>query len=300
VVSYPKTYCATENHMTRRKGSTRPAWAFLGRLYAEFTKDYGPMVSASMSFYALLSIVPLLIMAVAGMAYVLHFLHSTDDAYSKVFDYVNQFAPSLAGGAGGLLQSVVKGRGIAGGFAFLALVWSGTQFFVSLEMAVNIAWSVKRRRSFLRQRLVALAMVFGAGLLLLINLGVTTLVAIIRGWHYVPFLNRVLHSTWIWSVAGSLFTLTLTMITFTCVYRFLPNRRVKWLDALVGGTVAGALWEIAKHFFSWYVSTFGRYNAIYGSLGSVIVLMLWIYYSSIVTVIGAEVAALHANVTEQN
>jgi membrane protein len=271
------------------------ALGFLRTLYREFTKDYGPMVSASMSFYALLSIVPLLILAVEAMSYV---LHSTEQAYLTVFDYVGQFSPELAGG---LLESVVKGRGAAGGLAIVALLWASTQFFVSLEMAVNIAWKVRRRRGFLKQRLVALAMVLGAGLLLLVNLGVTTLIVVIRGIHHVWVLGRVLHSTWVWSVGGSVFTLTVTMFMFTLVYRFLPNRKVRWGNALVGAAVAGGLWEVAKHAFSWYMPRLlARYSTVYGSLGGVVILMVWIYYSCMVTVIGAQVAALHARITEQS
>jgi membrane protein len=269
-------------------------WDFIRRLYQEFTKDYGPMVSASMSFYALLSIVPLLILAVAVTGYV---LHSRDRAYEEVFLYVGQFSPSLAQG---LLEEVVRGRGTAGGLAIVALLWAGTQFFVSLEMAVNIAWDVKRRRGFLKQRLLSMAMVLAAGLLLLLNLGVTALEAIVRGLHVWPAFGTLLQSTWLWTLAGSVFTFLLTVAMFIIVYKFLPNRRVKWRDALVGAAVAGVLWEIAKQAFSWYVPHFGKYNAVYGSLGRVVILMVWIYYSSMVTIIGAEVGALRAHVRERS
>jgi len=270
------------------------AWGFVRTLYIEFNKDYGPMVSASMSFYALLSLVPLLIVAVAVMA---HILHSADAAYSRVFQYVGQFSPSLAGE---LLKSVVRGRGVAGGLGLLALMWSGTQFFVSLQMAVNIAWNVQERRSFLKQRLVAMAMALGAGALLLVNLGITTLLEIVRGFHRIHALNVILEAQWTWTVAVLLITLLLATVMFTMVYKFLPNRKVKWRDALVGALVAALLWEIAKDVFSWYVPRFAGYNRIYGSLGGVVILMVWIYYSSMVTVIGAEVSALRAQIRQRS
>ncbi|MDO8586044.1 MAG: YihY/virulence factor BrkB family protein [Armatimonadota bacterium] len=271
------------------------AWDFVRKLYAEFNKDLGPMVSASMSFYALLSLVPLLLVAVAVVAQV---LHSTETAaYSKVFEYVGRFSPSLAGDP---LKSVVRGRGIAGGLGLLALLWSGTQFFVSLETAVNIAWNVRERRSFVKQRLVALGMALGAGALLLVNLGVTTLTEVVRGFHRIRILNVILQAQWTWTAAGFLITLALTTAMFTMVYKFLPNRHVKWRDALVGAGVAAVLWELAKDAFSWYVPRFAGYNRVYGSLGGVIILMVWIYYSSMVTVIGAEVSALRAQIRQRS
>jgi membrane protein len=279
------------------KDHGRAVWDFIRKLFREFSKDYGAMVSAAMSFYALLSLSPLLILAVAVLAYV---LHSPEKASAGILDYFNQFSPSLAIFAQALLRSIIKGRVAAGGFALVALLWAGSQFFVSLEMAVNIAWDVKHRRGFVRQRVVALIMVLAAGMLLLLNLGVTTLVAVVRNLHVWPALDNLLQSRWLWTIGSWLFTFVLTTAMYIIVYKFLPNRKVKWRDALWGAAVAGVLWEIAKYAFSWYVPHLvARYNAIYGSLAGLVILMIWIYYSSIVTVIGAEVAALHAHVREQ-
>lgn len=272
----------------------RNAWRFLRGLYREFNKDHGPLVSAAMSFYALLSTVPLLIVAVAALAYI---LPSQEEAYKAVFDYVGGFFPGMKPNP---LEAIVRGRGPATALGLLALLWAGSQFFVSLENAVNIAWNVEDRRGFVRKRLVALEMVLVAGLLLVINLGVTTLIGVVRGLRNVPGIDSLLQASWFWTDAAFLFTLVTTVAMFVMIYKFLPNCKVKWRDALWGAIAAGALWEIAKQAFSWYVpKLFAKYNSIYGPLAGIVILMVWIYYSSMVTIIGAEIAALRAQLRER-
>ncbi|MDO8683769.1 MAG: YihY/virulence factor BrkB family protein [Armatimonadota bacterium] len=279
------------------KGFGHRAWTFMRRLFAEFLKDNGAMVAAAMSFYALLSIIPLLMIAVAGLA---HVLQSSTEAYKSVFEYVARFSPSQGQEQGirELLEGIVKGRSVAGGLGLLILLWSGSQIFVSLENAINIAWDVRQRRNFLMQRILAIAMMIGAGILLLISLGLTALVRIIQGYTVPGLRIRLSELHWLWSVAGFLLPLAITIAMFTLVYKILPNRRVKWRDAFVGGFVAGLLWEVAKQGFSFYLTRYAHYSAVYGSLASVIIMMVWIYYSSIVAVIGAEVGAVRAKLRE--
>lgn len=276
------------------------AWRFLRTLHQEFTEDNGAMVSAAMSFYAVLSVVPLLIMAVAGLGYFL----GADQAFANVFDRVGQLSPAFAKEKGtairDLLEGVVKGKSAAGGLGLLVLLWSGSQTFVSLEMAVNIAWAVKKRRGFIRQRLLAIAMVFVGGLLLLVSFGLTTLARNIQRIK-VPVVELALSDLhWLWSLVAVLLPLLITITTFALVFKFLPNRPVRLRHAAVGAVVSGVLWELAKHIFSWYVPRFANYNAVYGSLGTMIILMVWIYYSSMVAVIGAEVAAITARAKKRD
>ena len=271
------------------------AWVFLRTLHKEFDNDNGAMVAAAMSFYTVLSVVPLLIVAIAILGHVL----GGQQAYDRVFEHLGRlFAPGQAADIERLLQGIVRGRGTAGGVGLLVLLWAGSQTFVSLERAVNIAWNVRIRRGFVRQRLVAAAMVIAAAALLLVSLGLTTLTRLVMQTR-VPVLRMyVADVRWAWDVMAVVPPLVITVVVFTLIYKFLPNRPVNIRHALAGGVVSGALWETAKHLFSWYVVEFAGYTAVYGSLASVILLMVWIYYSSIVMVIGAEVAAIAGGANE--
>jgi membrane protein len=87
--------------------------------------------------------------------------------------------------------------------------------------------------------------------------------------------------------AGLLLTLLLDTALFVVIYRFVPNRRIRWSSVLVGGLATAVLWESAKQAFRWYIESVGVYSAVYGSLGVTIALMMWVYYSAIVFIIGA-------------
>ena len=264
------------------------AWGFVRTLRREFAKDNGGMVAAAMSFYALVSIPPLLLVAVAVLGFV---LRSSEQAYVTVLEYVGRFYPAAALD---VLGHVVRTGGAVGGLGLIFLLWSGSSVFLSLEKAVNIAWAVKVRRGFLRERALAIGMTLGAGVLLLASVGLTTLAGMIRK---APGLRVILSEMpQGWHLAGLTLPLILTIGMFTLVYKLLPNRPVRLRHALAGGLVAGILCEIGKHAFGWYVSSPARYSVIYGSLTAAIVLMIWIYYSSVATIIGAEVAAINAGV----
>ena len=77
------------------------------------------------------------------------------------------------------------------------------------------------------------------------------------------------------------------MALFAMIYRFVPNRRIRWSSVLMGGLATAVLWECAKQAFRWYIEGVGVYSAVYGSLGVTIALMMWVYYSATVFIIGA-------------
>jgi membrane protein len=87
--------------------------------------------------------------------------------------------------------------------------------------------------------------------------------------------------------AGLTLTLLLDTALFVIIFRFVPNRRIRWSSVLVGGVATAVLWESAKQAFRWYIQGVGVYSAVYGSLGVTIALMMWVYYSAIVFIIGA-------------
>ena len=87
--------------------------------------------------------------------------------------------------------------------------------------------------------------------------------------------------------AGLGLALVLDTTLFLVLYRFVPNTRVPWASVVIGSTGAAGLWEVAKQVFRWYIEGIGLYSAVYGSLGAAIALMMWVYYSALVFVLGA-------------
>ncbi|MCL5103917.1 MAG: YihY/virulence factor BrkB family protein [Armatimonadetes bacterium] len=265
---------------------------FVREVVHDYSKDNGSLVAAAVSFYVFLSLIPLILLAVAIGSYL---LGSPKHAEDLMLSVVRKNAPSFTGQGGfdirRVVEQVVRGRGAATGLGLLTLLWTGTSVIANFENAINLAWNVERKRGFVKQRLLAFFVLLMMGVLLGVSFGITAAVNAIKGLH-LPILEQT--PRWAWALVGYAIPISLTIVTFTFFYKVVPFTTVRWKEALMGGIVAGVLWELAKYGFSYYAIHFAHYSAIYGSLAGVILLLVWIYYSAIVTIMGAEVASVKA------
>ncbi len=270
-----------------------PSADFTKELFREFAEDNSGMMAAAVSFYVFLSLAPLLLLAMAAFGYI---LQSQDQAYQAVLSFVHNYSPALAEGANGtvpLLQEIIKGSGAATGIGLVALFWAGSQAFVNLEMAINTAWDAPMR-GFVKSRLIAIIMLLIVGLLLVASFGITAAASAVRSQDYVVFGRSVSDAFGlVWNILLYVLPIGFSILTFTLIYKVLPNVHVHRGAAFAGGTVAGLLWEIAKYGFSWYVNNIANYSAVYGSLAGIILLLVWINYSSLVTILGAQIGAIY-------
>lgn len=259
-------------------------------LWHQFKEDNGTVLAAAISFYVFLSLVPLLLVAIAIFGLI---LGSEHHAQSVIKSITEQYV--VGESAKPLMEQITRGSGIATGIGLFLLLWSGTSAFVGLQNAINIAWNIDIERSHWKQRLFALAMLAFIGVLVLVSIGITSLVGAVES-RSVPVLS---HLSWLWKIVGYTVPLLVSIAIFTFIYKFFPNTNVKWNVALVSGIFAGVLWEIAKVAFTFYVTHFADYNKVYGGLGSIILLLVWINYSAVIAILGAELASSRARKQEQ-
>ncbi|HOK54821.1 MAG TPA: YihY/virulence factor BrkB family protein, partial [Armatimonadota bacterium] len=163
----------------------KPAADFTKQLSNEFSTDNSSLVAAAISYYVFLSMIPILLLAIAVFGFV---LGSEQAAIDRLIRYLSQNMPVLAdGGAGSvepLVRDIVEGSSAAAGFGIIALLWAGSQAFVNLEKAVNIAWD-SQPRGFFKQRLIAIGLLIAVGLLLLISFGITTAANAIQSYEII-------------------------------------------------------------------------------------------------------------------
>lgn len=272
------------------------SFAFVKEVALEYIKDNGSLVAAAVAFYMFLSLIPLLLLGVAGVGYL---LGSPGRAEKLLFDYLGNYSPALAeqGGALGLgevVRGVVSGRGAATGLGLVFLLWSGTSAIVMLEQAVNVAWNCTLVRPFWLKRLLAVAMLFIGGGMFGVSFASTAALERLR--HTEQCLLGICPGRWsgLWNLTAYLLPLAITILGFTLAYKILPRVSVPTRSAVFGGLLAGVLWEAAKIGFSYYLNNYAGYNRVYGSLTSIILLMVWINYSAIVAILGAEAASVWA------
>jgi membrane protein len=276
------------------------AWPTVKELFRRFGKDQCGTYAAALTFFSLLSIIPALVVALAVLAYL---FQDPAEAMRQLQKAIASILPGAFAGkaAASIMQEanvqksvedLIQTRGIAGVIGLLSLVWATLQIFVNGAPAMNTAFEVEERRSWIKLRLVALGLLIGAGLLFLLSLLPSSGPDFVRNLK-IPWLGLPEHVPWYIEGLFWLVALAINAAMFALIYKFLPNAQSTWREALVGGLIAGVLWEAAKQGFSYYVAHFGNYNKVYGVLGGTIVLVLWMYYTSMVMLLGAEVTSLY-------
>ena len=255
-------------------------------VWREFVKDDGMILSAAVSFYEFLSLFPLLLVSVGVLGYV---LKSPERAERILTHSLGHFL--IGSQASAIVREIVHGSNAAAGIGIVLLLWSGMSAVVVLEQAINKAWNAGQQRGFLKRRVIAIVTLICAGVLVLASLGLTALIRVLRTSSPEALSDLAL----VWRLVGYVVPAMLSIGLFVLLYKLLPNTRVSWRTALVAGVFSGVLWEIAKQAFTFYALNFAHFSRVYGSLASVILLMVWIYYSSIITILGAELGAVWQN-----
>ncbi len=225
-----------------------------------------------------MSIFPLLL----GVFALLGFLLPNQDVRQAVTDTLTQALPGSADSIEGVLDTAVELRGMGGAIGLLLLLWSGSNMFAAISRAVNRAWGIRRERQFIAGKLRDLAMVLGTGVLLLLSLAAVTIVNFV-GEMGNAFLNFIV------PFGARFISFLLALLVFLVIYKYVPNTRTIWRWTWPGALLAAVLFQAATYAFIFYLTNFADFQSVYGPLGSVIVLLLWIYISSMILILGAEV-----------
>jgi membrane protein len=243
--------------------------------------------AAALSFYLLSALFPTLLFLTALFA-----LMPIDDLMDRLNAYLARVLPEEAAAATQKTLAEITG-GARGGLlsiGVLLALWSGSSGMTAVITALNIAFDVKEPRPWWKRRLVAVALTVGFGLfiasaLVLMVFG-PKVGAAIAGWFG---LGSVF--TTVWHVVSVPLVILLALVTIQLVYYLAPGGRQEWQWLTPGAVVALVLWLGASFGLRVYVSNFADYSVTYGSIGGVILLMLWLYLTAIAILLGAEVNA---------
>jgi membrane protein len=178
-----------------------------------------------------------------------------------------------------------------------ALIISGTTVFMSLQLSINKVWSVraKPKRGLLKyvvDRLLSLAMIISIGFILLVSLVIETLIVFLR-----DFLEGKLGglSVYLFSGMSILLSVLIVSIIFGLMFMILPDAKIKWRDVWVGSLITGILFSLGKYLIGFYLGT-SSLNTAYGAAGSLVIILLWVYYSAIIFLYGAKLTYAYAEV----
>jgi membrane protein len=258
----------------------------LVRTVRAFADDNGGRLSAALAFYTTVAIAPLLILAVAVAGTVFN----QADARERVISEINQLAGAQTGAALAAMQSPAASRTgtVATVLGVGTLIFGGMGVFNHLQTSLNAIWRVHPRPDpnwwhFVRRRLFSLAAVFATGLLLLLSLTASAILSWL-GAQLAPQLGFSAFALHTMNVGISFFVVT---FLFGMIFKLLPDRHVPWRHVWLGAAVTAVLFSAGKALLGLYFAE-ANLASVYGAAGSLIVLLLWCYYSAQIAFLGVE------------
>lgn len=266
-------------------------------VWSDFCLHRSGLVAAAVAYYALVSSLPLTMVIIAGLG---HVLGSNEAAEREAERYLRELIPRGSNVLTHALREVIRTKDVMGGLGLLILLWTGSQLFVTLQHALDVAWEVPRTRNWAAARAVSLASTLTVGLLALLSIGLAAGASAVRAMEMGAFGRHINDVPWFWHGMARLSSFVFTLLMFVLLYRFLPSRKVSWRESLLGGVLATVLWEVAKLAFAWYVSRIPPMSRFFGSLGGLILVALWGFYSALVLLFGAEAASTFGDVYKRH
>lgn len=263
--------------------------SFIKELMNELTNDNAPILAAAQAYYYLLSIVPLLILVLAILPYL-------DIDPDNAIQLIGSALPSemaevlqdtiftiISTPSGGLLTIGIIGT-----------IWSASNGMNAFILATNAAYNITEKRSFINRRVQSVLLTFGMIIAL-----VATLVLPVFGEVIMNFVSLfiVIPSDYeiLFFMVRSLVGFVIMALVLASLYYFAPNLKLPFKLVLPGAIFAIISWQVISWGFAYYISNFGNFSATYGSLGGIIILMLWFFLTGLILVIGAEINAIYYN-----
>ena len=256
---------------------------FMGVFIDNFVKHDLLTLAAALAFYTALSLAPLLLITLSLLGLV---------GSETQVRLIEQIQGVMGANAAEAVKVVIDGAktrpdlsGLGGIVGFVFLFFSASGVFAQIQSSINLIWDANGVASggwkvWIKRRLLSMGMVLSLGFLSIVSLMVTA---------GLTFVFR--ESTTIWNVLNFVISLGVFATLFAAIYKVLPDVRMRWKEAYFGGALTAALFTVGKYLIGLYLGTSAVASA-YGAMGSLIVLLTWVYYSALILFIGAELTAM--------
>ncbi len=252
-----------------------------------FGQERGSEAAASLAYYAFFSIFPMiLVFIVIGSFFV-----DRTVVQNQLLAMLQGVIPGAEDLVIGNIERVLQLRGAVTLVALVSLVWSATSVFNILAKNINRAFPKAIVPDFIKGRLLGFLMLLALGLLMMLSVVVNTAVGLIPAIE-IPFNGKSLHETLLWQIGSFLLPITMNTLLFWALYYWIPSVNVSRKASLISALVVGVSWEMLNNAFTWYLSSgLDQYRLVYGSVGTVVALLFWIYLTGTITLLGAHITA---------
>lgn len=268
--------------------------SIIRRMIVNFGRVNGAEAAASIAYYALFSLFPLLL----ALASILGGRLQNTEFFDQVLDFIATFIPAARDTLEEHLRRMLQAKTTFGIIGILTLLWSGSNAFFALVRNINRAWARGRSIAFLRGRALAFSLIIMLGVLLFLSIALRTFMVVLQELEFSYNGFTLIDSARLIQVINAITSLVTTFLIFFGLYRFVPDTDVRNREAALAALIASIAWELAGAAFNWYLrSGLGNLQIIYGSLATILVFMLWIYISAVVVLMGAHLSASIAHYT---
>ena len=260
-------------------------------LYFRFIEDDVPALGAQVTYYLLLSFFPFLIFLITLISYT----PLTSDVMLGNLSYI---LPRDAYEAitGAFRQTVNARSRTLLSFSMAAAIWASSNGILAMIRGINKAYDQKETRPFWKTRGISILFTIALAVLILL-----TLLILVFGETLGEYIFFLLGFSYLfnvsWDIIRFIAALAILTLVFIFIYRWMPNCRLSFIEVLPGSVFSTAGWILISLAFSYYVNNFTYYSNMYGSIGGIIVLLLWLYWSSVIILLGGEINATLARVT---
>ena len=254
-----------------------------------FKANQGLLLAGAVAYYTLLSLVPLLILALIGLSHVV----DRELLFSTLTEYLGFLVPGQADAVIAQLRVVLAHRELIGGFLLATMLFFSAMAFTVLENAMSVIFTHRveiKRLHFLISALLPYAFVLLLGVGLLFASVVAGRLAVLAT-REVSLLGVTHSLEWFSTTLLYLMGVVGEVLVLTSIYLVMPVGRIHWQHALVGGIAAGVLWELTRHLLIWYYSTISQIQVVYGTFATAIAIMLSVEIAAIFLLLGAQVIA---------
>jgi membrane protein len=272
----------------------KAGWELLKLTFTEWTNDNAFELSAALAFYTIFSIAPVLLIAV-GVA---SFFLAPETATTRIVDEMQKLVG--AQGANAVRQVIESSRGFGKGLwavsvGIVTLIMGATAVFGELQSALNRIWDVEAKSdrgvimSLIVDRLRSFLIAVCVGFLLLVSLVISAVISGLQ--HYMN--NWLPGVPWVWQTANVVTSFLVVAALFAMIYKFLPDVVISWKDVWIGAAVTALLFSAGKYLIGIYLGRTATTSA-FGAAGSLVVLLFWVYYSALISFLGAEFTQVYA------
>ncbi len=253
-----------------------------------FSKERASEAAASMAYFTFFSLFPLILVIISFASFVLKSQFVQDQVYQSIIDLI-PISPDLIINN---IENVLARRGTVGWIAILSLIWSASSMFNIFALNVDRAWPDDRSHNFFERRLIGIIIIVGLSIIMLVFWGFKTLLNLQIIDEIIIYFQIPIFQTNLYEISTYLIPRVFRFIIFWVMYQWIPKARVKPREAFWGAIFSVILTESITLILNWYLSShYVKYELVYGSLGRIIALLLWIYLSSAVLLFGAHVSS---------